>query len=701
MTKLQTLSTALLIGTSGYAEGTMSTYSLEEITVSASVEDNLTQQELPFQIDKITPELAGTGSLGKVLSELAGVNTISTGPQAGNVVIRGLSGERIKVLSNDMVQDFQGYGNRHIPNVDPSLSEGIEVIRGAAGVLYGSNAMGGVVNLLSPTFLTPQEGEEAFEGELGYAYHTNNNENDLVLKTKTAYGKWGVNIAASKKKADNFTTGKSDTWKKAENNDLPLFAGELPFTDFDTESVKAALGYSGEETKVSLEHTYWNALQNYLGHTPAPSFSALPTGQDLSNNETVLNIVQNIGAEWQVSAKAAHLENDRKALTGGTYEAIPTNTASAGYVHLNTQRDSTRITLKHPYVFGFVGEIGFDGYNKDQNLLAGKLAPSAVEEGRGIFLFEEGEFDKWVVQAGLRYDQQEIDAPLDGTNSYFVSQGIFNDSNNQRDFSALSGSIGASYALSEHYTLASNLSQGFRAPSIFELYAGGIHGGVQAFQLGNPNLNEETNTGIDLSLRYVNETAKSNLTAYYNSIDDYIYIENTGNMINGLVEMKHAQTDASIYGIEWECAYMIYEDTTLRANAELLWGRDTKNDTRLTYMPPKNFSLGVTQGLGNTDWLKDNTLTLDMPYFHKQSVASHYEQFTQYNFTPFGSADTSSYVLFDMGVHSTVTLFKKELKLEIQATNLFDRAYRAYLDTYKGYALSQGRDISFSVTMPF
>ena len=90
-----------------------------------------------------------------------------------------------------------------------------------------------------------------------------------------------------------------------------------------------------------------------------------------------------------------------------------------------------------------------------------------------------------------------------------------------------------------------------------------------------------------------------------------------------------------------------------------------------------------------------------MPYFHKQSVASRYEQFAQYNYTPFGSADTSSYVLFDMGVNSTVTLFKKELKVEIEATNLLDRAYRAYLDTYKGYALSQGRDISFSVTMPF
>lgn len=698
MIQLKPLSTALLVVTFGYAEQTIT---LGQITVSASVDDNRTQQEIPFQIDKITPALAGTGSLGKTLSKVAGVNVISTGPQAGNVAIRGLSGERIKILSNDMVQDFQGYGNRHIPNMDPSLSESIEVIRGAAGVLYGSNAMGGVVNLLSPSFLTPEDGKEDFEGEVGYTYHTNNNENDLVLKTKTAYGKWGVNIVASKKKADNFTTGKSDTWQKGEKNDLPLFAGELPYTDFDTESVKAALGYSGEETKVSLEHTYWNALQNYLGHTPAPSFSAVPTGQNLTNNETVFTLVQNITDEWQLSAKAAHLENDRRALTGGTYEKIDTSNASTGYLHLNTKRDSTRIILKHPYVYGFVGEIGFDGYSKDQDLIAGRLAPSALEKGRGVFIFEEGEFDKWIVQAGFRYDQQEIKAPLDGTNSYFVSQGIFDVSNNTRDFSSLSGSIGASYQLTEHYTLASNLSQGFRAPSIFELYAGGIHGGVQAFQLGNPNLKEETNTGIDLSLRYLDDNLKSNLTAYYNTIDDYIYIENTGNTVNGLVEMKHAQTDARIYGLEWEGAYILNENTTLRANAELLWGRDIKNDTRLNYMPPKNFSLGVTQNLGNTDFFKNNSIELDMSYYHKQSVASIYEQFAQYNNTSFGTADTSSYTLFDVGFSSNITLFEKELELKLQATNLFDRAYRNYLDTYKGYALSQGRDIIFSAKMSF
>lgn len=693
--------TALVAITLSQAQEGDESFFLEQITVSASVEENLTQQQLPFQADKIKPTLAGTGSLGKALSNITGVNTISTGPQAGNVVIRGLSGERIKILSNDMVQDFQGYGNRHIPNIDPSLSEDIEVIRGAAGVLYGSNAMGGVVNLLSPTFLTPEEGKAEFEGEAGYAYHTNNKENDLVLKTKTAYGKWGLNVGASKKKAENFRTGESDTWQKGERNDLPLFAGELPYTDFDTESVKAAVGYTTEETKVSLEHTYWNALQNYLGHTPAPVFSAVPTGQNLSNNETVLTLLQNITDEWQVSAKVAHLENDRKALTGGTYEKIAASTTSPGYVHLNTQRESTRITLKHPYVYGFVGEIGVDGYNKDQNLIAGKLSPSALEKGRGIFVFEEGEFDKWVIQAGLRYDKEEIHAPLDGTNGYFVTQGIFDASNNARDFSSLSGSIGASYQLSEQFTLASNVSQGFRPPSIFELYAGGIHGGVQAYQIGNPNLKEETSTNIDLSLRYLGSKIKSNLTAYSNTIKDYIYIQNTGNMVNGLVEMQHAQTDAHIYGLEWEGAYILSQKTTLRANAELLWGRDTKNDTRLGYLPPDNFSLGMTQALGNSDFFKNNTLELDMPYYHEQSVASQYEPFAQYNFTPFGTANSASYVLFDVGVNSTARLFRKELQLSIKATNVFDKAYRGYLDTYKGYALSQGRDITFSVTMPF
>ncbi len=677
---------------------------LDTITVSASINDDKTKQEIPCQIDKIKPDITASGSLGEAVSDVSGVHSISTGPQAGNVMIRGLSGERIKILSNGVTQDFQGYGGRHIPNIDPNLYDNIEVIRGASGVLYGSNAMGGVVNILSPKFLKAKDGESKLNGNLETAYHTNNNERDLTLKAKGANGKYKFDIAASKKKAGNYKTAATKAWKSGENNDQPLFAGELPYTNFDNTSARLAIGYEGDGSKVSLSHTYWNGLQNYLGHTKAPDFKAVPTGQNLTNNETTLDLSQDIG-EWALGAKVSHLLNQREAITGDIYSNIKNSKTSPNYIELETARDSVKLSLKHPYVAGFVGEIGIDGYNKDQKLIAGKLAPSATEKGRGVYLFEEGEFDKWIVQAGVRYDTQSIYAPLSGTNEPFVSSGIFNASNNDKDFSSLGGSVGVSYALSDDLRIATNLSQGFRSPSIFELYAGGVHGGVQAYQIGNPELKEEISRGVDLSLRYLKDGIKSNITAYYNKINDYIYIQNTGNtkVVNGqtLTEMKHAQTDARIFGIELDGEYPILPSTSINWTAEMLWGKDTKNDTRLQYLPPKNFSLGITQNLANYHQFSDNSISLDMKYYHKQKVASKYEPFAQYNNTPFGSADTDSYVLFDLGFASKVKFESKNLDLKLKVSNIFDRAARGYLDTYKGYAMNMGRDISISLSVPF
>jgi len=678
--------------------------SLDTITVSASINDDKTKQEIPCQIDKIKPDITASGSLGEAVSDISGVHNISTGPQAGNVMIRGMNGERIKILSNGFTQDFQGYGGRHIPNIDPNLYDNIEVIRGASGVLYGSNAIGGVVNMLSPKFLKAKDGESKFEGNLESLYHTNNNERDLTLKAKGANGKYKFDIAASKKKAGNYKTADTQAWKKGEKNDQPLFAGELPYTNFDNTSARLAVGYVGEKSKISLEHTYWNGLQNYLGHGTAPDFKAIPTGQNLTNNETTLNLSQDIG-EWVLGAKVSHLLNQREAITGDIYNNIQISKDSPNYVELETVRDSVKLSIKHPYIAGFVGEIGVDGYNKDQKLLAGKLAPSATEKGRGVYIFEEGEFDKWIVQAGARYDMQSIYAPTDGTNSAFVSSGIFDDTNNDKDFSSFGGSFGASYALSDDLRIATNLSQGFRSPSIFELYAGGIHGGVQAYQIGNSELKEEISRGVDLSLRYLKDGIKSNITAYYNNISDYIYIENTGNtvVVNGqtLTEMKHAQTDAAIYGIELDGEYQVLPLTSIRWTGEMLWGEDTTNDTRLPYLPPKNFSLGVTQNLANYHQFSENSVSLDMKYYHKQKVASKYEQFAQYNTTPFGSADTDSYALFDLGFNSKVKFESKNIDLKLKVSNLFDRAARNYLDTYKGYSMNMGRDISLSLSVPF
>jgi outer membrane cobalamin receptor len=682
---------------------------MDTISVSASPIREQNTFDSPNQVDVIDNSdktLKATASLGGVLDEFSGVNNIATGPQAGKPVIRGMSGERVKVLSNGSATDSQTYGIRHVLNTDLFIADRIEVIRGAQGVLYGSDALGGIVNLLSPKIIYAKEGETKVNGEVVGEYHTNNNERMGGAKVQAAQGKLGVNVALTERKADNFSTPNADTWEKGDvAGDKPRFSGELPYTNFDTTSALAAIGYTDDWGNVSIQHTFWQSYQNYLGHTSGPDFNAVASaGQKLTNNETQLK-GEFLFGEWIVKPSLSNTLNQREAATGTPYEDMQTKDGTASYLDIESRRLDGRLALEHPQIGDFEGEIGVEGFNKNQTLVQGKLAPSAREVGRAIYLFEEANYEKWIVQAGVRYDNKSVLAPTDGNNAPFVSSGIFDDTNNKQDFSGFSGSLGATYHLTPHWNLAGNIAKGFRAPSIFELYAGGLHGGVQAYQLGNPELNAETTMGGDLSLRYKDDKTKASISVYHTIINDYIYLANTGTTrtVNGVLyqDMKNEQTNAIMQGLEFSLDTFVTESTNIEGGFELIHRRDTSNDRKLTMMPANNLRLALHQNVGSLGALENSIFSLDMKYVAAQTVAGSYEPFYQYNTMPFGTADTEAYTLWGLGYNADITIAEQKAQLGIKVTNLLNTEYRDFLDTYKGYALAMGRDISFTLRVPF
>lgn len=682
---------------------------MDPISISASPLHEQNRFDSPNEVDVLDntdKAFKATASLGGILEDFTGVNNISTGPQAGKPVIRGMSGERVKVLSNGSATDSQTYGIRHILNSDPFIADRIEVVRGAQGVLYGSDALGGVVNILSPKILYAKEGERKMNGEVVGEYHTNNNEHMEGVKVQTAQGKLGVNAAIMKRKAGNFSTPDADTWQKGDSSgNKPRFSGELPYTNFDTTSALLAVGYTDDWGNLSLQHIYWQSFQNYLGHTGGPDFNAVASaGQKLTNNETQLKGEILLG-EWILKPSLSRTLNEREAATNTPYESMDTKKGTADYLDLEVDRLDGRLAIEHPKIGDFEGEIGIEGFNKEQNLFAGKLAPSATETGNALFMFEEAEYEKWILQAGIRYDQKKIYAPTDGLNAAFVSTGIFNATNNKQTFAGFSGSLGATYHLTPHWNLAGNVARGFRAPSIFELYAGGIHGGVQAYQLGNPDLNPETTLGGDLALRYKTENTKFSVSVYYTRINDYIYLANTGTTrtLNGITyqDMKNEQTDAMMQGLEFSFDTFVTESTNIEGGFELIQGRDISNDRKLTMMPANNLRLALHQNVGKLGALNNSTFSINMKSVASQSVAGAYEPFSQYNSMPFGTADTEAYTLWGAGYSADFYVGKQKCELGIKVTNLFNTKYRDFLDTYKGYALAMGRDISFTMRIAF
>ena len=690
-TTLRSLLTAAIILESLHGD----TLQLDTISVTASPIHDHEIFDIPAQVNVITKEQISsksTASLGAILEDTAGVNNLSTGSQAGKPVIRGMNGERVKILSNGASTDFQTYGIRHISNTDPFLADAIEVIRGAQGVLYGSDALGGVVNILSPEILYAKEGESKLQGEILGEYHTNNDERAGGVKIQTASGKMGINVGVIKRKSVNLHTPDADTWSQGEpSGDLPRFAGELPYTNYESTSAQVAIGYTDNWGNIALQHTYWQSYQNYLGHGLAPAYNPLASaGQDLSNNETQLK-GEFLSGEWIIKPSLSRTLNRRQAATNVPYESMNNSNID---LDIEVDRMEGKFALVHPQIGAFEGEIGIEGYDKEQNVREGHLVPNADESGKSIYLFEEADSERWIFQWGLRYDTRDVDT-----------------SNSNRHFSAIGGSVGATYKLTNTWNIAANLSRGFRAPSIFELYADGVHGGVQAYQVGNANLKEETTLGGDLSLRYQDGITKTSITLYRTYINNYIYLANTGIRRNpttgaivatgGVPEMTNQQSDATMEGIEFSLETHLSEATRFEGAFELIDGKDTRNNRDLTMMPANNLRLALYHNLGAFGSLKNNTLSINMKAVDDQQVAGTYEPFAQYNTMPFGSADTAGYVLWGIGYESTLSLMDHTANLGIKIDNLLDTKYRDFLDTYKGYTLGTGRNISFSLRIPF
>jgi len=705
---LRSLCTASFLSTALFSENGQP-LKLETISISASPIHEHTLFDIPAQVDLIaTDQIASkaTASLGEILADLPGVNNLSTGSQAGKPVIRGMNGERVKILSNGAATDFQTYGIRHISNSDPFLASGIEVIRGAQGVLYGSDALGGVVNILSPELLYAKEGESKIQGEVLGEYHTNNDERAGGVKMQAASGKLGVNVGVIKRKSGNLNTPHSDTWSQGEpSGTLPHFAGELPYTNFETTSAQAAIGYTDNWGNISLQHTYWQSFQNYLGHASRPNTTALTNfhydpiasaGQELTNNETQLK-GEFLSGEWIIKPTLSRTLNHRLAATNVPYESMNESNID---LDIEVERVDGKLALVHPKVGIFEGEIGIEGYDKEQTVRRGHLVPNADESGKSLYLFEEADINQWIVQWGLRYDTREVNP----------------DALHSRDFSAVGGSFGVTYKLTDNWNIATNISRGFRAPSIFELYADGVHGGVQAYQIGNINLSEETTLGGDLSLRYNDQNTKATLTLYRTYVDNYIYLANTGfyrnasgtlrsttlNATTPLPEMSNQQTDALIEGIEFSFDHYLSDSTKMKGAFEIIHGKDRHNDRDLTLMSANNLRIELSHNLGAYGFVRNNTLYLNMKALDDQQAAGNQEPFSQYNDKtklPFGSADTAGYVLWGVGYESEVA--DKKVLLGVKVDNLFDTKYRDFLDTYKGYTLGMGRNVSFSLRIPF
>lgn len=672
----------------------------------------------PQEVDVVgTEALSGSrsASLGATLSEnVAGVSNIQTGSQAGKPVLRGLSGNRIVVLKNGISQEFFQFGVRHSPPTNASEAGRIEVARGPSSIQYGSDALGGAINVIPKDVPTADPGETQFGGQFQSQFYTNNNERAVGLDLTGARGAVGVRVGVERRIADNFTTPDAASFFETNTGGTygdPKYTGEVPFTNFRQWSGYAQVGTQGSFGSVQVYGDYWLNRQNFLLPTGGPNDSSenppVGLGQNLEHGN--LMATASIVTDGFVIQPRLSLQTSLRQ-SAGSDTPLASIDDNGGFddfafpIDLRNDIYTGRLEVSHPAVNSISGTLGAEVQFQDADSRGPvELQPPADTWTVGVFAFEELERGPWTLNAGLRGDWQRIEA---APNERTTDPALL-----KNDYLTLAGAVGANVVVAEGVALATNLSSGFRAPSVFELYASGVHGGVAAFQTGNPNLDPERSVSADLSVRVRRDRLTAAVTGYVNVINNYIHLANTEETApNGLPIFGTDQTDALIPGIESRIEAQLRPWLHVGGEVAVLGGTGDDlgpegSDGALPLLPADKLTgfLHLTpDGWGP---LREPRIEIDVKQAFEKDAAGRYEPFAQFDggFGPaFGTASTKGYSTTDVAAESRLDLgWGTAPTVRVAVHNAFDTTYRDFLDTYKGYALSPGRDVRVSLSMPF
>jgi iron complex outermembrane receptor protein/hemoglobin/transferrin/lactoferrin receptor protein len=685
---------------------TRTLYQLDELIVSATAgaRDPLT---VPQSVGVVSTQDLSEGrgaSMGALLSrQVPGVANLSTGPVAGIPVIRGLSGTRVRLMQNGVGQEFYQYGVRHQAPTSLSEAERVEVVRGVSSLLYGSDALGGAINVLTRDLPVSAPGETHIGGQVETEYASVNGEAAGLLDLHVATGGFGLRAGVERRDAGNLTTPTARTFFDPQPATGifgdPKYAGELPFTNYDQWSGYLQGGVRGEFGRVEFFGNLWQSRQNYLLPPGGPIGSTtnppLGVGIELGN----LNLSAKgslLAGSVVVRPIVAFQRTTRQAAPDGT----PIEDATTFPVDLEKDVLTARVEVGHRGGNGTLGaEYQFVDGRRNGPV---ELEPASRVNNLALFALQEFPVDRSILSLGARLDYRRQEAD---PNELTTSEGLL-----EQDYTVLSASVGVSHPITDALTLAVNAGSGFRAPTIFEMFANGVHGGVAAFQRGNPELDPERSLNTDVALRLRSDRLRGEVGAFAQRIQDYIFLANTGaSTPGGLPILEADQTDADLVGAEGLLEVTVLpwlkaggSFAVIRGTSDELAALPIGNDDGDLPLIPENRFGGFIELegalLGPTEVA---SLRLSVDHFRDRDAAGLIEPFSQFDDIPFGTASTQAYTLVSLQGRFVVEAGTIPLTIVLGADNLFDEAYRGFLDTYKGYALSPGRNIRVRLSAPF
>lgn len=616
-------------------------FELEEVVVSVPTGRLQGENIVSVEHKKIN-ELQQTAplTLAEAISNIPGVEQNTTGAGIGKPVIRGLSGNRIVTYAQGIRIENQQWGDEHGLGIGELGIESVEVIKGPASLLYGSDALGGVLYFIDERYARHNTIE-------GFA------QTKFLSNTLGTINNIGIKIHKRNLKFNLFGAYSSQA-----DYQIPSF-DRVFNTRFDEKNIKSSFGFNTKNWISNIRYSY---LQNNYGIVEDATFTNSTQRKFILPFQTIDNHIlsfENIvfTGNSKLNLTLGHINNYRKE-----FEEDSNNQALG--LKLNTFTYNLKWyspTYKDRFDF-IVGSQGMAQTNKNNGEEI--LIPDAKTTDFGAFVLANLDFDKLQLQGGIRADYRQIDTKqMETDDSSFPS---FDNSYNGITFSS-----GAVYTLKKT-KFRTNISSGFRAPNTSELLSDGVHEGTNRYEKGNTNLNNENAIQIDFSFDYQDEHFSFSVNPFYNAIQNYIFLSPTETVIDNSPVFEYLQTNTFLYGGELGFHYHPHKIhwLHLESNLSTVIAED-ENKNALPLIPQTKINSTISAEISNKGKVHLKTVFVQHIYKFKQNRTGLFE------------TTTNDYNLINIGLNIKITTNNNPIEITTGIKNLLNTKYIDHLSRFK------------------
>lgn len=640
------------------------------------------------------------GQLGEVLDKLPGVTATGFAPGASRPVLRGFSGERVRVLNDGIgTIDASNTSDDHAVSIDSLTVERIEVLRGPAVLLYGSQAIGGAVNVIDKR-IPRRVPDERIHLDALAGYDSVNDAYQIAGSVDAPLGR-------------GFVVHADGSYRKAQDMEIPGFVvsdalrADL-LADAAEEEAEGELAEAAELRAIAnqrgiLPNSFAETWSANLGASFFADGSML--GASVGWYDTSYGLPARPGAEHAHGHEGDHDDADEGgedegpvtiglrqfradlrgelALGDGFIEKLITRVGYSNYTHtefegteVGTVFDVQGIEARAEFVqnrnSALRGSFGAQYYFRDFAAIGAEafVAPNRTDQF-GLFALQEYQFGPAQLEGAVRYEITGVDSRTLGV---------------ERDYKAFSGALGLSFDTGTGLRAGVNGTRVERAPSGEELFSNGPHVATQAFEIGDPDLSKERAWGIEGYVRGRLGPAQVNFAIYRNWFDDYIYLSETGEEEDGLPVFVYLQDNARYFGLEGQVTVPLYRTERLTLLADLRGDyvrAELTDGTPLPRIPPLRL-LGALEAQGARFDAR-----AEVQWFSRQDRTAPFE------------LPTDDFVFVNASLAFKPLRGDDNVTLLLQANNIFDVEGRRHTSFTKEFVPLPGRNLSASVRFSF